>query len=103
MARNQALVVCPPGVWTQLTASDTSDITFQVQSGSVKVRATVGATAPSELTAPGYIYHAHPVGPQQESGELRILLSDLAEAAGTSRVYATPINGRLAKVIVDHA
>jgi hypothetical protein len=103
MARNQVLVVCPPGQWTQLTGSDTSDITFQVQSGSIKVRATVGATPPSNLSDAGYVYHAHPAGQQQESGELRILLSDLAEAAGTSRVYATPINGRLAKVIVDHA
>jgi carbon monoxide dehydrogenase subunit G len=103
MARNQALVTCPPGVWTQLTNDDVTDITFQVQAGSIKVRGTVGATAPSSLSDPGYVYHAHPTGPQEESGELRVDLTDLFTGAGINRVYATPISGRPAKVIVDHA
>jgi hypothetical protein len=102
MARNQALVVCPPGVWTELTNDDVSNITFQVQTGSVKVRCTTGS-APSALTDAGYVYHAHPTGPQEESGELRVDILDLTTAAGADRVFATPISGRAAKVIVDHA
>jgi hypothetical protein len=103
MARNQALVVCPPGVWTKLTDNDTTDITFQVQTGAIKVRAAVGATPPATLATPGYVYVAREADPQAPSGELRILLSDLAEAAGVNQLYATPVNGRPAKVLVDHA
>jgi hypothetical protein len=102
MARDQALVVCQPGVWTELTNSDTLEITFQVITGSVKVRCTTGS-APAALSDPGYVYHARPADPQQESGELRISLFDLSAAAGVDRVFATPINGRVAKVVVDHA
>jgi len=102
MARDQALVVCQPGVWTELTNSDAIQITFQVVTGSVKIRCTTGS-APSALSDPGYVYHARPADPQQESGELRIDLEQLASAAGVDRVFATPINGRVAKVVVDHA
>lgn len=102
MARNQEAVTCPSGVWTELTNSDATQITFQVISGSVKVRATTGS-APSSLNDAGYVYHAYPTGPQTENGELRINISDLAAAAGSDRVFATPINGRTATVLVDHA
>lgn len=102
MPQNQARVTCPVGVWTELTNSDTTQITFQVQAGSIKVRATTGA-APSNLSDPGYIYHAHPSDRQTEEGELRINLSDLTTTAGADRVFATPIGGRRAVVIVDHA
>ncbi len=102
MARNQEAVSCPPGVWTELTNSDTTQITFQVQGGSVRVRATTGA-APSSLSDGGYIYHAHPVNRQTEEGELRINISDLTATAGADRVFATPIDGRIATVVVDHA
>lgn len=99
MARDQAKVTCPPGAWTELTNSDTTSITFQVLSGSVKIRATTGS-APSALSDPGYEYHASDF---QRDGELRINITDLTATAGADRVFATPVNGRPAKVIVDHA
>jgi hypothetical protein len=102
MARNQESVACPPGVWTELTNSDATAITFQVISGSVKVRATTGA-APAALADPGYVYHAHPADRQSEDGELNIAISDLTATAGADRVFATPISGRRAIVVVDHA
>jgi len=102
MARDQAAVTCEPGAWTELTNADVTEITFQVITGSVKVRCTTGS-APSSLADPGYVYHAHPTDPQAESGELRVAISDLAAVAGADRVFATPISGRKAVVIVDHA
>jgi hypothetical protein len=102
MARDQVAVTCEPGVWTELTNGDVSEITFQVVAGSVKVRFTSGS-APSALTAAGYVYHARPGDAQEESGELRIPVTDLAAGAGLDRLFATPINGRKAVVIVDHA
>jgi hypothetical protein len=102
MSQDQALVTCPHGVWTELTNSDATTVTFQVQSGSIKVRATTGA-APSSLADGGYVYHARPADPQTEEGELRIAMSDLASVTGAVRLFATPISGRAATVIVDHA
>jgi len=102
MARDQALVTCPPGAWTELTNGDITAITFQVQSGSVKIRFTTG-TAPTALSDPGFVYHARPADPQGEAGELRVLVADLAGGAGLDRAWAAPINGRPAKVFVDHA
>jgi hypothetical protein len=55
------------------------------------------------LSDGGYIYHAHPVNRQTEEGELRINISDLTATAGADRVFATPIDGRIATVVVDHA
>jgi hypothetical protein len=102
MARNQEAVTCPPDVWTELTNSDVTEITFQVVTGSVKIRCTTGAV-PAALSDPGYVYHARPADAQQESGELRIEIFQLAATVGADRVFATPINGRKARVIVDHA
>jgi hypothetical protein len=102
MARNQARVTCPPGVWTELTNDDVLELTFQVVTGSVKIRFTTGSP-PAALSDPGYIYHARPADSQEESGELRVRVTDMAAGAGLDRVFATPINGRAAKVIVDHA
>jgi len=101
MARDQAHVTCPVGEWTQLTNSDTSTITFQVISGSIKVRTTTGS-APSALSDPGYIYHARSADSQAEEGELGVLLSSLSAVVGADRVFATPISGRRAVVLVDH-
>lgn len=102
MAHNQVGVSCPVGAWTQLTNADITAITFQVVSGSVKVRCTAGATPPA-LDAAGYVYHARPAGEQTEDGELRVAIADLAIGAGINRVYAQPIGGRSATVVVDHA
>lgn len=101
MARNQEAVLCPVGVWTELTNGDVTEITFQVVSGSVKVRFTTGA-APSALSDAGYEYHANSVEYQRD-GELRAAVADFAAAAGVDRVFATPLNGRRAVVVVDHA
>ena len=100
MARNQEVVVCEPNVWTQLTNDDVSEITFQVLSGAVEVRATVGATAPA-ATDRGYFYRND--GRSDHEGELRVGIDVFAEAAGANRMYARPVNGRSARVIVDHA
>lgn len=102
MARDQALVTCPAGAWTELTNADVTQITFQVVSGSVKIRCTTGS-APSALSDAGYVYHAHPADRQTAEGELAVLITDLTATAGADRVFATPINGRPAKVLVDHA
>jgi len=102
MAQNQARITCPPGTWTELTNSDATQITFQVVTGSVKIRATSGP-APAALSDVGYIYHARPVDSQGEAGELRIAMSDLSATLSSGRLFATPVNGRTAKVIIDHA
>lgn len=99
MARDQAVVECPPGVWTELTDSDVTQITFQVLTGVVEIRATDG-TAPSASDR-GFLYRSD--GYEYHEGELRISVSDLAEATGVDRVFARPLNARPAKLIVDHA
>lgn len=101
MARDQATVLCPPDVWTELTNADVTELTFQVISGSVKVRFTTGS-APSALSDAGYEYHANSVEYQRD-GELRAAVSDFAAVAGADRAFATPLNGRRAVVVVDHA
>lgn len=100
MARNQAVVACPAGVWTQLTNDDVTDIAFQVLAGVVEIRGTVGATPPG-ATDRGRVYRND--GFEYQEGELRIDIKDFADAAGINRVYARPVNGRRAKVLVDHA
>ena len=101
MAQDQAVVNCAADAWTQLTNADATTITFQVVSGSVKVRATTDGTAPSDGAA-GFEYHADPANYARD-GELRILISDLASATGMVRLWAWPLTGRPAKVVVDHA
>ena len=101
MARDQVAVSCPAGVWTELTNADVTHITFQVISGSVKVRFTTGS-APAALSDAGYEYHANPTEYQRD-GELRAAVPDFAALAGSDRVFATPLNGRRAVVVVDHA
>ena len=100
MARNQVVVECPPNVWTQLTNDDVTDITFQVLTGAVEVRATAGANAPS-ATDRGYFYRND--GVEYHEGELRVPIASFGEAAGVNRLYARAKGGRTAKVIVDHA
>ncbi|MGC4008848.1 MAG: hypothetical protein QM805_07655 [Pseudomonas sp.] len=101
MARNQAAVTVLPGVWTELTNSDTATITFQVVTGAVKVRATTGS-APSALSDAGLHYLSRPANRQTTQGELRVPIASLAALAGAVRLFATPLNGRKALVIVDH-
>jgi hypothetical protein len=100
MARNQVVVECPAGVWTELTNANADEITFQVLAGAVEVRATVGATAPS-ATDRGYFYRSD--GQEYHEGELRIEIAEFTLAAGANRVFARPTNARPARIIVDHA
>ena len=101
MARDQVAVPCVPDVWTELTNGDVTEITFQVISGSVKVRFTDGTT-PSALSDAGFEYHANS-SEYQRDGELRVAVASFAAAAGVDRVFALPLNGRRAVVVVDHA
>jgi hypothetical protein len=101
MPRDQERINCPPGVWTELTNSDATAITFQVTSGAVKIRCTTGS-APSALTDAGFEYRADPEDSDKQ-GEVNMAIVDLSTAAGADRVFATPINGRRAKVVVSHA
>ena len=101
MARNQAVVVCPAsGAWTELTNANAEEITFQVLDGAVEVRAAVGATPPA-ATDRGYFYRNDSV--EYHEGEIRTEIASFAAVAGANRMYARSMNGRPAKVIVDHA
>jgi hypothetical protein len=100
MPRIQELVVCPKDVWTELTNSNTSAVTFQVISGSIEVRGTAGAVPPA-ANSHGYRYHAHVTSDQEGQNQVKLVLTDFA--VGANRLYARPINGRVAKVVVDHA
>lgn len=102
MARDQVSVSCPPGEWTELTNADVTAITFQVVSGSVKIRCTTG-TAPSSVDDEGYVYRGSVTNSDQLPGELAVPISSLSNAAGADRVFAIPVNGRTARVVVDHA
>jgi hypothetical protein len=92
MAQNQVPVTCPAGVWTQLTNSDVTEATFQVQTSDVYIRFTTDTTTPTE--ARGLLY------PQGE-GELQKLMTDLTSLAGADRIWAKPVGGRRAIVVVD--
>jgi hypothetical protein len=92
MAQNQATVVCPVGVWTQLTNSSVSEATFQVQSSTVYIRFTTDATAPTETSGLKYV---------EGEGELQKLMTDLTSLSSASRIWAIPANGRRAIVVVD--
>jgi hypothetical protein len=91
MAQNQVTVTCPAGAWTQLTNSDSTEITFQVQTGSVFIRFTTDTTTPTE--ARGLQYN-------EGEGELQKAMSDLTSLSGADRVWAKPL-GRRAIVVVD--
>lgn len=92
MPQNQATVLCPPNQWTQLTNSDITEITFQVQSSAIYVRFTADTTTPTETI--GLLY-------SEGEGELQKSMADLTSLVGADRVWARPANGRRAVVVVD--
>lgn len=97
MARNQVVVTCTGGSWTQLTNADATNITFQVMPGSppVYIRVTTDTTTPTETV--GLVYH-------ETEGELDKAIADMFGLASADRVWAKPLsNSRDAKVFVDHA
>lgn len=99
MARDQVVVTCPAGVWTELTNSAVSTFTFQVLSGAVEVRATDGA-APA-ATERGFFYRSD--GLEYYEGELDVNISVYSSSMTADRVFVRPRNGRPASVIVTHA
>jgi hypothetical protein len=92
MPQNQATVLCPPNQWTQLTNSDVTEITFQVQTSSVYIRFTSDTTTPTETRGLEY---------RDGEGELQKLMTDLTSLSGADRVWARPVGGRRAVVVVD--
>ena len=92
MAQNQIKVSCPAGSWTQLTNADATEMTFQVQSGSVYVRFTTDTTTPTETIGLEY---------KEGEGELQKLMTDLTSLASADRAWAKPVGGRRAIVLVD--
>lgn len=94
MAQNTTVNIAA-ATWTQITNGDTARITFQNVSGNfVIVKATAGATAPTDFTG-GIRYN-----PGQ--GERNVLIADLFPGlTGGNRVYAYSSDG--AAVMVSHA
>ena len=92
MAQNQTTVLCLPNVWTQLTNSDVTEATFQVQTSAIYVRFTAGATTPTETRGLQYM---------EDEGELQKLMTDLTSLSGANRMWARPVGGRRAVVVVD--
>lgn len=92
MAQNQATVLCPPNVWTQLTNSDATEATFQVQTSAIYVRFTAGTTTPVETRGLQYM---------EDEGEIQKAMTDLTSLSGANRIWARPVGGRRAVVVVD--
>jgi len=92
MAQNQVTVLCPPDVWTQLTNSDVTEASFQVQTSAIFVRFTAGATAPTETRGLQYM---------ENEGELQKPMADLTSLSGANRIWARPVGGRRTVVVVD--
>lgn len=97
MARDQAVVECAPGVWTQLTNGDVTNITFQAIEDPIYIRFTAGASQPAANLSGLY----YDVG----QGEANKALSSLTALSGANRVWAKPAVQRPdnTSVIVDHA
>ena len=92
MAQNQTTVLCLPNVWTQLTNSDVTEATFQVQTSAIYVRFTAGTTTPVETRGLQYM---------EDEGEIQKLMTDLTSLSGANRMWARPVGGRRAVVVVD--
>lgn len=93
MARNQEVVSCSAGQWTQLTNADATEITFQVLAGEAYIRYTADATTPSEELG---------FAAGTRDGPLQATVSELTYLSGAVRVWAKPV-GQSALIIVDHA
>ena len=88
-------VEIPATTWTQITDANVTSITFQNISGNfVRVKGTVGATAPTHLAG------ALRYNPGQ--GERNVLLTDLFPGiSGVNRLYVFADSG--AQVVVSNA
>ena len=85
----------PANTWTQITDANVTALTFQNISGNfVRVKGTVGATAPSDLA--GSLRY----NPGQ--GERNVALTDLFPGiSGVNRLYVFADSG--AQVVVSNA
>ena len=93
MAQNTTKTIAA-STWTQLTDADVTGITFQnVGSNFLIVKATTGATAPTDTTG------AVRYNPGQ--GERNVLLSDLFPGIAGKRVWAWAAD--ITQVVVSHA
>lgn len=72
----------PRNTWTLLTAANVTALTFQVQNSTpVRIKATVGAVAPTDLDG-SIIY-------DESEGEISVSLADMFPGvSGANRVYA---------------
>ena len=94
MAQNTTVNI-PANTWTQITDANVTALTFQNISGNfVRVKGTVGATAPTDLA--GSLRY----NPGQ--GERNVALTDLFPGiSGVNRVYVFAADG--AQVVVSNA
>ena len=99
MARNQAAVHVPVGVWTELTGGDATKITWQIVSNEDKlngvyVRVTDTGTAPTDQ------YGLHFA--TWDDAEINRALTDYrAGVAGSKRVWAKAIKEAVVVVVSD--
>lgn len=93
MPRHQEPITVEKDIWTELTSSDVTSISFQVLDGEVEVRRS-DATGP-ETDDRGWIY---PGG----TGERQVELSAISSGTG-SRLWAKGRRGNGSDVMVDHA
>lgn len=98
MPKNDTDIVAA-GAWTEITDADVTNITFFVDApngrNSVYIKATVGASAPTDLD--GAIRYT------DGQGERNVALTDLFPGiSGANRVYAYPTD-TIARVFVSHA
>lgn len=99
MARNQAAVHVPAGVWTQLTNADATKITWQVVSNEDKLngvflRVTDNGTAPTE----DYGLHFNTWDDPQIN---RTITDYRAGVAGAKRVWLKAIKEAVVVLVSD--
>lgn len=97
MPAKNALVTVTP-VWTQLTDSDVTALTFQNQGPNVMINVTVGAGSPP-ATNTGVVY-------PNMTGEISTvtLAQDFPGVAGANRVWARVVEGNASSSVwASHA
>jgi hypothetical protein len=99
MARNQAAVHVPVGVWTELTGGDATKITWQIVSNEEKlngvfIRTTDNSTAPTED------YGLH-FGNWDDHEINRPLTDYRAGVTGAKRVWAKAIKEAVVVLVSD--
>ena len=92
-AKNTTITI-PAAIWTEITDSDVTNITFQVHTEAMRIAATNGS-APSDLNG-SLLYDA-------SEGEINAALADMFPGAtGAVRVFAFSTH-REGQIAVSHA